>query len=209
MISYAYRRIVKDRFLPPPFSICQSPDDGLTWTRSNTGHCLSLHQTIAMSGIIPASVHRKYPLGIPYDAFNPAVKDDLKIRMCAKCGMYFGTIKAMSVLRRYYREDNDAKSEEASDAEESVATEIVRSLRIAVIRQREAICVMQMQEMEWMSLDEIEYDDLEGIPVVNDPEVGTPLFNPSTENLDDSDDSEEMMRQMIETLTDNTFYFCH
>ena len=42
-----------------------------------------------------------------------------------------------------------------------------------------------------MSLDDIEYDDLEGIPVVNDPEVGTPLFNPSTENLNDSGDSKE------------------
>ena len=50
---------------------------------------------------------------------------------------------------------------------------------------------MQMQEMEWMSLDDIEYDDLEGIPVVNDPANGTPLFNPSTENLDHSGDSEE------------------
>ena len=64
---------------------------------------------------------------------------------------------------------------------------------------------MQMQEMEWMLLDDIEYDDLEGIHVVNDPEVGTPLFNPSTESLDDSGDSEEDS----ETLTDNTFYFCH
>ena len=36
----------------------------------------------------------------------------------------------------------------------------------------------------------VEYDDLEGIPAVNDPEVGTALFNPSTENLNDSGDSE-------------------
>ena len=77
----SYRKIVKDKFLPPPFSIRQSPADGLTWTRSNTGHYLSLHQTIAMSGMIPASVHRKYPLGIPYEAFNPAIKDVLKKRM--------------------------------------------------------------------------------------------------------------------------------
>ena len=112
----SYRKIVKDRFLPPPFSICQSPDDGLTRTRSFTGHHLSLHQTIVMSGMIPASAHRKYPLGIPYDAFNPAVKDDLRKRMCAKCGMYFGTIKAMSVHCRSCSDDNDAKSEEASDA---------------------------------------------------------------------------------------------
>ena len=77
-IRSSYRKIVKDRFPPPPFSICQSPDDGLTWTRSHTGHYISLHQTIVMSGMIPASAHRKYPLGIPYDAFNPAVKDDLK-----------------------------------------------------------------------------------------------------------------------------------
>ena len=186
----SHRKIVKDRFLAPPVSICQSPDDGLTWTRSNTGY-LSLHQTIVMSGMIPASAHRKYPLGIPYDAFNPAVKDDLKKRMCAKCGMYFGTIKVMSVHRRSCSDGNDAKSEKASDAEESVATERVRPLRIAAIRQREALCVMQMQEMEWMSLDGIEYGDLEAIPVVNDPEVGTPIFNPSTENLDDSGDSEE------------------
>ena len=172
----SYRKIVKDRFLPPPFSICQSPDDGLTWTRSYTGHYLLLHQTIVMGGMIPASAHRKYPLGIPYDAFNPAVKDDLKKRMCAQCGMYFCTVKAMPVHRRSCSDDNDAKSEEASDS--CVATERVRPLRIAAIRQREALCVMQMQEMEWMSLDDIAYDDLECISVVTDPEVGTPLFNP-------------------------------
>ena len=152
----SYRKIVKDRFLPPPFSICQSPDDGLTWTRSNTGDYLSLHQTIAMCCMIPASAHRKYPLGIPYDAFNPAVMDDLKY----DCAQNVGCVSIRSKLCRSCSDDNDAKSEEASDAEESVATKRVRPLRVAAIRQREPLCVMQMQEMEWMSLDE----------------VGTPLF---------------------------------
>ena len=120
--------------------------------------------------------------------------------------MYFGTIKAMSVHRRSCSDDNDAKSEEASDAEEGVASERVRHLRMGAIRQREALCVMQMQEMEWMSLDDIEYGDLEGILVVNDHEVGTPLFNTSTENLVIV---KKIVRQRVETLTDNTFYFCH
>ena len=48
-----------------------------------------------MSGLIPTFVQWKYPLGIPYDAINPAVKGDLKNRMCSICGMYFGTIKML------------------------------------------------------------------------------------------------------------------
>ena len=40
-----------------------------------------------MSGVIPTFAQRKYPLGIPYDAFNPAAKDDLKNWMCSVCGI--------------------------------------------------------------------------------------------------------------------------
>ena len=40
-----------------------------------------------------------------------------------------------------------------------------------------------------MSLDDIEYDNIEDVPVVKDPEVRTPLFDPTTENVDDARDS--------------------
>ena len=40
-----------------------------------------------------------------------------------------------------------------------------------------------MQKMEWMSLDDIEYDNIEDVPVVKNPEVGTPLFDPTMENM--------------------------
>ena len=43
--------------------------------------------------------------------------------------------------------------------------------------------------MEWMSLDDIEYDNIEDVPVVKDAEVGTPLFDPATENVNDACDS--------------------
>ena len=40
-----------------------------------------------------------------------------------------------------------------------------------------------MQKMGWMSLDDIEYDNIEDVPVVKNPEVGTPLFDPTMENM--------------------------
>ena len=84
--------------LPPPFEMSQSLDNGLTWIRSDkTSQYISLHQTVAMSGVIPTFIQRKYPLGIPYDEFNPAINDDLKKnRMCSICRMYFRTIRVIS-----------------------------------------------------------------------------------------------------------------
>ena len=46
-----------------------------------------------------------------------------------------------------------------------------------------------MQKIEWMSLDDINYGNIENVPAVNDPEVRTPLFDPTTENVDDVCDS--------------------
>ena len=130
----SYKNVVKDRFLPPPFTRSQSLDNGLKWTRS-----------IAMSGVIPTFVQRKYPLGISYDVSNPAVKYDLIKRKCSIFGMYFDTIKIMSNHHQSCRhvDDND-ESNDASDVENSV--ERVRPLRIAAIRQREFLCILRMQE---------------------------------------------------------------
>ena len=57
------------------------------------------------------------------------------------------------------------------------------------IAEQEALCVLQMQKMEWMSLDDTEYDNIEDVLVVKDPEVGNPLLDPTTENVDDARDS--------------------
>ena len=46
-----------------------------------------------------------------------------------------------------------------------------------------------MQKIEWMSLDDINYDNIEDVPAVNDSEVRTSLFDPTTENVDDVCDS--------------------
>ena len=72
--------------------------------------------------------------------------------------------------------DDNTESSDTLDAEENVA-------------EQEVLCVLQMQEMEWMFLDDIEYDNIEDVPVVKDPEVRTPLFDPTTENVDDARDS--------------------
>ena len=42
-----------------------------------------------------------------------------------------------------------------------------------------------MQEMEWISLDDVKYDNIEDVPGVKDFEVGTPLCDPTMENVDD------------------------
>ena len=34
-----------------------------------------------MSGVIPTFFEQKYSLGIPYDAFNPAVLNGIKVRV--------------------------------------------------------------------------------------------------------------------------------
>ena len=86
-----------------------------------------------MSGVIPTFVQQKYALGIPYHAFNPAVKDDLKNQMCLICWMYFGTIKVMPMHCRLFKHvDDNAESNETLDVEENV-TERVRPLQIGTI----------------------------------------------------------------------------
>ena len=104
--------------------------------------------------------------------------------------MCFGTIKMMSKHRRScnHVDDNTVSSDTLCGVEENVA-ERVRPLLIAAIRQQEAVCVLQMQEMEWMSLDNIEYDNIKDVPVLKDAEVGTPLFGPTKENVDDACDN--------------------
>ena len=121
----SYKNIVKDRFLPTPITKSQSLHNGLPCTRSDkTSQYLPLRQTI---GVIPTFVQWKYPLRIPNDAFNPAVKGDLKKRMCSNCGTYFGTIKIMSSHRQCCRRvDDNAESNDASDVE--TVAERVRSL---------------------------------------------------------------------------------
>ena len=101
MFTSSCKNVVKDRFLPPTFAMSQSLNNEFRWTGSDkTSQYLLLHQIIAISGMIRTFAKRKYPLGIPYDALNPAVAEDLKNQICSICGMYFGTIKMMSMHRR-------------------------------------------------------------------------------------------------------------
>ena len=77
--------------------------------------------------------------------------------------------------------DYNAKSNDASDVGD--VAETVKQLCIAAIRQREVLCVLWMQEKEWMFLDDIKYDNIEDVkdvPVVKDPVVGSPFFDPTT-----------------------------
>ena len=68
--------------------------------------------------------------------------------MCSVCGMYFFTIKVMSMHHRYCKHVEDkAESSDTLDVGEKIA-EIVIPLRIASIRQQKTLCVLQMQEME-------------------------------------------------------------
>ena len=122
----SYKNVVKDRFLSFPFSMSQSLNNGFTWTRSDkTSQYLSLHQTITTNGEIPTFVQQKYTLGIPYVAFNTDVKDDFKNWMCSICGMYFGTIKMMSMhCRSCNHVDNNAESNDILDVEKNVAERV-------------------------------------------------------------------------------------
>ena len=77
--------------------------------------------------------------------------------------------------------DYNAKSNDVSDVGD--VAEMVKPLCIAAIRQREVLCVLRMQEKEWMFLDDIKYDNIEDVkdvPVVKDPVVGSPFFDPTT-----------------------------
>ena len=185
----AYRTIVPDRFLPPPYAVYQSPEEGLKWIRSDkTGVYLSLHQAMQLRSLIPPFIHRKFPKQLPYDAFNPGVKEDsLKKRCCKICGLYSGTIKSINkhqkdcvASRRASRVSGGSgasNSNEVEEEEDALIPRRVRPMRIAAVRQREALCVMQMQDMEWVSLDDIEDPELEGVPNFGDLESGTPLIN--------------------------------
>ena len=60
-----YKNVEKDRFLPSPFAMPQSLDNGFTWARSDkASQYLLLHQTVTRSGVIPTFIQHRYPLGI-------------------------------------------------------------------------------------------------------------------------------------------------
>ena len=78
----SYRKIVKNRFLPPPLPVIQGKN-GLELAKDDTnGHYLSLHQNLSMSEIlISSNVCKQYKTEIPYDLMNPVIqKDELKRR---------------------------------------------------------------------------------------------------------------------------------
>ena len=78
-----------------------------------------------MSGVILTFLQGKYPLGISYDAFNPAVTNDLKNLMRSIYGMYFSTIKMMSMHHRSYMlVDDNAESNNTLDVE-NVAERVI------------------------------------------------------------------------------------
>lgn len=193
----AYRKIVPDRFMPIPFVVQQSPKEGLKWTRSeNTGHYLSLFQTMQLKSLIPSFIHKRFPLKIPYDVFNPAMSDDeLKKRICGMCGMYFGTIKMRNMHHKACSSAVRSSSKVASNVSKNnviqeQTPQRVRPVRVAAIRQREALCMMQWQEMEWISLDDLEIDneELTAAPSVG-TESGTPLVE--EEEFDEEVQSED------------------
>ena len=111
-----------------------------------------------------------------------------KNRMRSIYGMYFGTIKMMSIRRRSCKlVDDNAKSNDKLDVEN--VPERVRPPRIAVIQQQKVLCVLQMQKIEWVPLDDTNYNNIEDVHAVSNPEAGTPLFDLTTENIDDLCDS--------------------
>ena len=113
------KNVVKDRFLPPPFTMCRSLNNEFTWIRSDkTSHYLSLHQTIAMSGVIPNFFLVEISSRNPIWCIQSTVKSDLKNWMCSICGKFFGTIITMSMHRQPCKDvDNNAESNNILDVE--------------------------------------------------------------------------------------------
>lgn len=73
---------------------------------------------------------------------------------------------------------------------EEGSQERVSPICIAAVCQRESLGVLQMQELESMSLDDIHHDNFENILLVDDPVVGTPLYEQVIDNTDEERDAQ-------------------
>ena len=91
----------------------------------------------------------KFPLKLPYDAFNPVVKNDiLKKHVCWNFRLYFGTIEGMN--QHYctcFLTDSNVSNDLVGDNTPPVSTK-VNPIRILAIWQWVTLCFMHMQEME-------------------------------------------------------------
>ena len=178
----SYLQIVPDRFLPPPIPVVQKAD-GLSIVRTGSDSkatYLALHQAASMTHVIPDPIKAKYKT-LPYDLFNPAVRNELGKKTCKYCHMLFGTI---TLLNLHEKNCDDSFIIDSAHIQRKA-----RPLRIAARRTNEILCLMQQQELEWMAIDEVEMGEIElsSIPTQSNSS-GTPEISPDESLMDIGDD---------------------
>ena len=92
----SFLRLIKDMFLPGPWPLVQTAEDGLRVKLDGSGKYPSVFVRLALSkDILPRSADN-YPKGLPYDFACPSVQDKISKRICKECGLYLATIKSVT-----------------------------------------------------------------------------------------------------------------
>lgn len=144
------RSILQSGFLPPPLLIKQ--DSALErlvaaapMENNNSAKFLPLFQRLAIKIPILGEAEIKM---VPYDFYCPTVQKDLEGRICAVCGLYFGS-KKNEILHR-----------------KSVHSVIYKPrkkkpTRVVAQRDEELLCVVHDdmtggEDCEWVNMDEVD-----------------------------------------------------
>ena len=148
------RKVLKDRFLPPPLKLYQNADGLLKCADSDHADAkfLDLSARLAIN-IEPENTGFTT---MPYDYFCPSVNAVLADRTCPKCGIYFASKKSKNTHNKVIHKKENCKR----DLIENVKA---RPFRVAAKRARELLCIWNEdhQDADWMSESEIDTDNLE------------------------------------------------
>jgi hypothetical protein len=142
--------ILQNKFLPPPISITQTSEGLKGSTRDEPQHFPSMFllNSINTSKMLPKPVSGFKV--IPYDLYCPSLKDCLKDRVCANCGLYFAT----QVMLKEHKKLHKSKD---------TIIQKTRPVRLAAKRQKEWLAIFlrnESTECEWIDENEL---DLNGV----------------------------------------------
>ena len=114
---------MKARFLSSTSLICRLFFDKNRMGKRWQGSYL-LMQNIALKGNLSPEHVGKFPGGIPYEYSCPSTKDALMKRVCANCGLYFGSIESKQ------NHSPNCRSKKSAKSSDKQSTRAMRKARI-------------------------------------------------------------------------------
>ena len=140
-------------------------------------------QNLALKAQLVVTALKNFPKSIPYDYSYPAAQNIMERQLYSKCGLYFASIKEVSLHEQMHKKQKATPSDIPSEPPSKQSAETVQPLRlrpqrVTARRQKELLYTFQFQELEWMKLDDVDTEGL-AIPSVLSIKSGTPIIENS------------------------------